>query len=282
MPKSTDSPIEAAAEVAGIIDSAVEEFPDKPPVEESDVVDLPGGLVVRVEGEEKVINYAQVKELNGADEEALYKALLSGNRYHYLNAIVERGTVRLGELDEKTSKKYLSSLLVGDREAIILGVRRMTYGDKVEVFNFVCPECGDTTAQISFDISEDIEVKSLDDPHDRQFEVELRRGAKAQVRLADGSDQEAIAPYLDKTAAERNTITLQRLVVQLTDPQGRIHSMAGEPSLALKLGIVDRATILSEVVKRAPGPEYNKITFNHESCGKEVSLAVDLGDLFLG
>jgi len=67
----------------------------------------------------------------------------------------------------------------------------------------------------------------------------------------------------------------------IIDPNGTVHSLAGEPSLALKMGIADRRTILNEIAKRSPGPRYNEITFTHADCGKEVTLAIDLGDLFL-
>jgi hypothetical protein len=276
---STTDPMGAAAAAQAIMDAGKTQFPKDPPKVEPDEVTLPGGLI---HGDE-VITTATVRELTGEDEEKLYKSLASNNSFHFINTLLECGTVKIGDEPESETKALLKNLLVGDREQIILGIRRVTYGDQVTVINFKCRECEGTTAQITFEISDDITVKKLTHPRDEiEFDVKLRKGSVARVRLPNGSDQQALVDQVDATLAERNTIMLQRVIINITDPNGTMHALAGEPSLALKMGIADRRTILREIADRAPGPRYNDIKFTHADCGKEVSLAIDLGDLFLG
>jgi len=273
---SRTDPVAAAAAAQRLMDAGKEQFPKEPPDTEPDEVDLPGGLIQ--DGE--VIRTATVRELTGEDEEKLYRSLGSKNRFQFMNTLLECGTERIG--GESATTDLLSKLLIGDREQIILGIRRVTYGNEVTVVNYVCPECEVTTAEITFDISEDVPVRKLGNPReDIEFEVKLRRGAMARVRLPNGADQRVLLEHADATLAERNTFMLQQVMSSITEPNGVIHSLAGEPSLALKMGIADRRTILNEIAERAPGPRYNEITFVHEDCGKEVTLGVDLGDLFL-
>ena len=276
MADSRIDPAKAQAAAQAIMDASKEEFPKEPPKLGPDQVELPGGLV---QGDE-VIRTATVRELTGEDEEKLYKALGSNNRFHFTNTLLECGTETIGD---QPAKPLLKNLLIGDREQIILAIRRVTYGDSVTVINYVCPECEGITPQISFDITEDIPVRKLADPReDIEFDVKLRKGGVARVRLPNGGDQAALSKLPESTVAERNTVMLQHVISTITDPNGTIHSLAGEPSLALRMGIADRRTILGEIAKRAPGPRYNEIKFAHDACGKQVTLGVDLGDLFLG
>jgi hypothetical protein len=271
---SSTDPAKAAAMAKAVMDAGKEEFPKEPPELAPDTVDLPGGLV---RGDE-VIRTATVRELTGEDEEKLYKALASNNRFHFTNVLLECGTELIGD---EPAKPLLKNLLIGDREQIILAIRRVTYGDNITVVNYECPECGVVTPQISFDISEDIPVRKLEHPSDIEFEVKLRKGSVAHVRLPTGADQKVLSEHPDATLAERNTLMLQNIIRILVDPNGTQHNLAVEPSLALKMGIADRRSILNEVAKRTPGPRYNDIKFVHEACGKEVTLGIDLGDLFL-
>lgn len=276
---SRTDPVAAAAAAAAIMDAGKTQFPKDPPKLEPDEVALPGGLIQHGE----LIRTATVRELTGEDEERLYKALATNSGYHFINTLLECGTVQIGNEPESETKSLLKGMLIGDREQIILGIRRITYGDEVTVVNFKCKECDVTTPQITFEISDDITVKKLKDPLEEiEFDVKLRKDAIARVRLPNGSDQQALVDQQDSTLAERNTIMLQRVISSITESNGTTHALAGEPSLALRMGLADRRTILREISERAPGPRYNDIKFTHVDCGKEVSLSIDLGDLFLG
>ena len=269
----------AAGAVAAAMAAGEDRLPD-PPEFPCDLIPLPGGLILD-EGldNERVVSTVRVRELNGEDEEALARALASGEPYHFLTTLLERGTVQVGDEPEASTRALLGRLLIGDRDAVLIGIRVATYGNSIKVFNFRCPECGNIS-DIEFELDDDIEVRKLDNPHDNVFEVTLRNGSVAKVRLPDGNTQVALNEG-KPTQARRNTIIIQKCVESITTPDGRERRMIVSPRMALSLGMADRRTILSEITDRQPGPKYTDIKITDMDCGKEVSLAVDLGDLFL-
>ncbi len=268
--------VEIPQSVQSIVEAAKTDFPVAP-LPESDLVALPAGLVL----DGKLIKTAIVKELNGAAEEKIFRALLSANPFHIRNTIIECGLVRVGDEPEKKTQKILPDLIIGDLDAILLGIYRMTYGDRIEIKGWKCPVCGDTE-DIGLDISEDIPVKAMKDISEARFEVELKRGAKAKVRLPNGGDQAAAGDSADRTLIERNTILLQRCIEEVVETTGISKMLLAFPTYAQQMGIKDRHTVIQAIAERQPGPQLTAIKFVHNSCGKEVTLGLDLADLFLG
>lgn len=275
-PLSSVDPVSAAGAVTKSFEEAKTEFPE-PPEPESDIVDLPGGLVRG----DTVHRTVQVRELNGEDEEKIFRALASRNAFHLLDTILGCGVVRVGDLDEHESRKALPDLLIGDREAVLLGIRCMTYDDTVDVTNWLCPSCGEPT-EVTLNLREDVEVRTLKDPaKSTTFTVKLRKGGTALVTMPTGADQAVVGENTERNIAERNTLLLQRCVREVDLPGGQKIIVAGFPSFVKGMGIKDRRSILEEIVKRQPGPQYTAVKFTHLSCGKEVTLGLDLADLFL-
>lgn len=237
---------------------------------------LPGGLVRGLERASEARYDAEVRELTGADEEAIAKARVSGRIDRFITALLECGTVSIGNL--KANREVLGDLLVGDRDALLLEIRRATFGDEIEYERVTCPHCGQAFAlTLTLD---DIPVVRLKDTEDRTFEVPLRKGRVATVRFPVGSDQDAIFAAESLNGAEQATLLLSRCVISIKDTDGEIEAVAGDPSVVRDLGIPDRKRIMDTISKNAPGPRYDEITFTHEECGKEVPFAIGVGDLF--
>lgn len=271
-----ESPAAANAAIDAMLKSGSRSTPivDAPP---SDVVMLPGGLV---DDDGRVIRDVEVTELTGAHEEKLAKAKRAENVSRFVVTLLECGVVRIG--DSKPTPKLLRSLLIGDRDAIILGIRRATYGDDLDLKDFVCPHCEQPTPlEITLD---DIPTRTLDDPKlDMTFTVELSKGRKASVRLANGGDQEEILANLNLSLPEQNSLLLSRCVLSVIDSNGMEHPVVGRPALVRDgLNIPDRAKIIAELNDRQPGPRYDEVSFVHDGCGKEVLVPLGVGDLFLG
>lgn len=258
--------------LAGVVtDAPVAELPP------DDRVDLPGGLSYKGQ----LIKHVMVRELTGEDEEALARAIQNPNPFHFLNTLIGCGVVCVGDLSPEDTKKVLPELLVGDRDEIVLGIRRATYGDTVDVYNWVCPNCGGKVDEISFSLTEDVERIKLADPaNDTTFDVPLRKGAKARVRLATGAIQTATWEMPDLLQPQRDDVLLTKCVETLTAPNGQQNVIAAFPSLVRKMSAPDRRAILKELTQRQPGPRYNEIKFKHDGCGDEVALALGIRDLF--
>lgn len=271
------TPAEAVnSEIEAILNSAAPEdpIPDAPEPPD-DLVKLPGGITRNGAS----VKTATVRELNGMDEEALSKALRSNNLIHFMDVLISRGTVSIGS--EHASRDLLKSLLIGDRDELALAIRIATYGDKIDIENWECPHCK-SILPISFSLNDedDIPRRRLDNPADTVFEVELRKGAKAKVRLPNGFDQEYIFEDANHTTAQRNSRMLEKCVLSYTNPEGRETQVVIQPSIVLSLSIPDRQKIIAEIAKRQPGPRYNEVKFRHDECGNEVALALGVADLF--
>lgn len=264
------------------VDAAQEMAKSKFPVPDafvSDIVTLPGGLIVSDSGQERVVTTGQVRELTGADEESLGRALAADNPFHVMNTLLERGVVKLGEEKPGDTRELLKELLIGDRDALMLGIRAMTYGPEIEVMGWECPNCGEKI-DATFDLTEDVDTKTLKHPSEAEFDVKLRRGSVAHVRLPNGEDQFVVGELTKRPLAERNTRLLERCVETVTEADGQVHVILAAPYMVRDMGMADRRKISNELANRQPGPAYNAVKFTHETCGKEVALSFNLGDLF--
>ena len=234
------------------------------PPSNSEVI-LPGGFVT---GEGSLVKYAEVRELNGMDEEAISRA---GSVGRALVVMLQRGLVSIGM--DKVQKDDLDALLGGDRDAILIGIRRLTFGDDIK-FSFPCPHCN-ADLDVTVDLSKDIPVKELEDPlTDRKFVYKSEKHGDIVVSLPTGSTQKKLLENSDKTVAELNTILLS----------GCVQSINGFPSVGasavLQLGMADREKLIAEIIDRNPGPRLGEVSTTCEACGEEIPMPLSLADLF--
>jgi hypothetical protein len=226
-------------------------------------VELPGGFI---DGN-TLVTTVEVRELNGMDEEAIAKASNTGKA---LNVLLQRGLVKVGS--RPALLEDLDLFLSGDRDAILIGIRRITFGKTLDV-NALCPNCG-TKQDVSIDLKEDIPVTKLNDPiADRTWSIKTKNGV-VTVALPTGVTQKRLMDNSDKTSAELSTILLS----------GCVQSVNGEPSLGastvLNLGIADRAKIVEEIMSRTPGPRLGEVSKTCKACGEAIALPLSLVDLF--
>jgi hypothetical protein len=238
-------------------------------------VRMPGGLLV----DGALVRDAEVRELTGEDEEALAKARSSANAdpLKFINVLLERGVEKVGT--RAATASVLRELLLGDREALLLGIRRATFGDDVEVKDFYCPHC-DETFDVTVDLN-DFPIEELGD-EGPVFDVELRRGGKARVRLPNGADQEKVLSHRQLTTAEQNTILLSRCVLTVEDKDGKTFAVEGSTAAINKMGVADRQKILEALHERQPGPRYDEVKMLHEACEKELVVPLTVVELFRG
>lgn len=227
-------------------------------------VTLPGGYL-NAAGE--VTKTAEVRELNGRDEEAISKATTLGKA---VLTILSRGTVKVG--DEQATDALLDQLLIGDRDAILLGILKTTFGNKIEVPAY-CTGCSEQKS-VQVDIDSDIKLKVLTDPvNDRIFTVK-GKSVEYVVKLPNGVVQKEMINNMDKTSAELSTIILEGTVVRIGETP--VFSKAQVQTLS----VTDRRAIIDEINHRAPGPQFDDVNVTCPSCGSEVLVPINLGSLF--
>jgi hypothetical protein len=225
-------------------------------------VDLPGGYVTPT-GE--VIREATVRELTGADEEAIARVNTVGKA---LLTILYRATVSVGE--EPATEELLDQLLVADREALLLGIYKATFGPTYEVTAWFNGE----SKQVEVDLDEEIKIDYLNDPvSEREFEV-VHRGKEFLVTLPMGIIQKEIFKNSEKTAAELGTFFLENCVLSIDGE--RVY----RKEQVRNLGVSYRNRINDEITKRNPGPKFEPVRVTDPESGAEAVIPISLGTLF--
>ena len=253
-----------------VVNAAISEVLKEEPVRVATIapsnteVTLPGGYITPGGVLHK---YAEVRELNGADEEAISR---SGSLGKSLSIILQRGVVSIG--GEPVAKDTLDNMLSADRDALLLAIRRMTFGDLVEYRAF-CTGCGQENIT-DIDLVNDIPVTELDNPiEDRQWTVETKSGPVV-LGLPTGLTQKKLIETTDKTTAELSTILLAGCVLTING-----QTALGNSSV-LKLGMADREKLVAEIVEHNPGPRLGEVKKNCEACGEAIETPLSLVALF--
>lgn len=227
------------------------------------VVTLPGGYVTFA-GE--VTYEAEVRELNGRDEEALSR-IAAPERL--LQDVLMRGTVRVG--GEPVSEEILNNLLAGDRDYLLLRVFMATFGPTLEIAPY-CPTCGDRK-QVELNLDKDVPVRRLSSPADRVFTVRISKGT-VKVELPTGHTQKEMIASADKNVAELSTLLLSNTV---TEVNGATVISAAQ---VLDLPIRDRRKISEEILARNPGPLLAETTCKCPKCDSTLEVPLSLAALF--
>jgi len=228
----------------------------------SDVhVTLPGGFINSA-GES--VTTVEVRELTGKDEEAIARAQNLGKA---LLQVLSRGTVKIGK--EPATEDALDAMLAGDRDAVMLGIYKATFGNTPELQGF----CGGCNAfkPVTINLDEDIKVKTLvDEP---SFVVNAKCG-EVVVTLPTGYCQKELVNNSDKTMSELTTILLENCILKIN---GRPVISKGQIQ---NLGISDRRLIGEAINKHAIGPVFEDISVTCPDCEGEVNTPINLGSLF--
>lgn len=226
------------------------------------LVDLPGGTVINGE----VVKTALVRELNGRDEEALIRAETSGKMF---SVVVNRATVSLG--NTKANDDLLDDLLVGDRDAILLGIYRATFGETAELSGY-CNGCSEFK-NVEINILQDIKSRLLPDAKETNFIVQ-GKNKEFLVRLPTGKTQKKLLANPDANLAESLTTLLEQTILEID----------GKPvfskSQIQALGLVDRRAIADAISDRNPGPLFDPVKVTCPDCESEVQVPISLGSLF--
>lgn len=244
---------------------------NRPPV---DTIELPGGWIDRTGTLHKT---ARIRELNGADEEELARPYQK-TAAQFVDTVVSRCTVDIG--GQKVGNNELRQMLIGDRDAILIGVRILTFGSHMHV-PVQCPTCRHEFT-IDLDLESDIDTKELPDneggdPRSRTRELTLPRGQIVKVNLIDGAAQ--LAAYGDLgeelNRVERESLLLRECVYSINDePVSNLAEIK-------KLSANDRREILKFLNENACGPQWGRVEQECPNCQAKFDLPLSLVALFL-
>jgi hypothetical protein len=220
---------------------------------------------------------ARVKELTGADEEAIARMMGASSATQYINAVLTFGVVQVGQFDlEKMGVSerlgVLDLLLVGEKEMLFLNVLRVTYGDE-RTTPVTCQTCG-AGNEVFFSLSEDVPVRKLDEPTRVTYEYTCRNGDRIEFRLVTGADQAEATKRPNTSMPEENTIIFSRV----------IDTVNGKPLVdpmrfARDLGAADRRGLIRDITAKQPGPYFEEVKLPCTACGAESLFTPSWADL---
>lgn len=168
-------------------------------------------------------NTFTLRDMMGKDEEAISRPDVKGNYSRVISLLISRLCTSIGTLTPKSVgginnwEKIVKSLYVGDQDYILREIRKMSYGNEIEL-NHVCPnkECG-IKLQTFIDIDE---LPVIEFKGDRIIKFDLPKGYKDKkgvihkegtIRLPNGLDREITVPLAKNNPAKAHTSLLTRL-----------------------------------------------------------------------
>jgi len=185
------------------------------------------------------------------------------------------------EIDgEIPSKEDIRNLTIGDRDAILLELRKISLGAEM-VSKFQCPSCK-AMIEIVEDLNE-IKTKEVEGGTKESMEIELTDGYKdkegkvhkiAVVKYPTGATQEKSAAIMRQNMGRGNTAMLTECVKEI----GKINSITGD--IIKNLTKRDRDILLTKISKNAPGPKFT-IEVTCYECGHTFETELDLSNFFV-
>lgn len=241
---------------------------------ESTSVRLMRGLIDPASGDWQM--EAQVRELTGADEEHLARVESKQNVTYaeYMSALLRRATISVGSIDITKNPAALDNLIIGDRDALFLGIIKCTYGIE-RTFNARCNACeqkNDVTINLDQDFAYDKPSVDLHKP----LPVTLRNGTVVNLRLPTGADSAYVAANAT-SSAHQSTLMIARCTVW-----GDGEKPLNTEEWARDLSVVDRNTIIKTLTDLTVGPKIGEVNVHCAHCQEPIRIMIDWISLLLG
>jgi hypothetical protein len=271
-----DSLFETAIMEDAVASFAAASEPDIPQIESP----APGHLMLMwgIAGEDGDRQLrAEVRELNGADEEAMAR-LKEGSPSYYtdlVDLVLKRAVESVGDVAVTiaNSALVLGDLLVADRELLFKEIILATFGSEREYENIACPTC-QAANDINVDVEGLIEVKPLEG--EPLTKVALRDKTVVTLHYPLGKDQKFVYDTNEELSpAGYNTRMIARCI-DTVDGGPLRESMAN--TYALELGMADRRKIVTALAG-GPSVKFKEVEVPCTECGEAIPFAFGWADL---
>jgi len=236
--------------------------PDRPAL-----VPLPGGIWL---DRAQPVREIPLRAVGGRDEAFLLDVAALGPMER-VNALLARCLAT--DPDGPPAADLVSGLTVGDREALLLHLRRLTLGDRLDcVITCPAPECREPM-ELSLTVSE---LLVAPDPEPRrEHVVRLETGGEqldVRFRLPTTADLAAVVDVSHADPELGASVLLERCVIDA----GR----GGRSFPVSSLDARDRAAVAGAMAERDPQAVL-ELDLVCPTCGRDVSLLFDAGEFLL-
>jgi hypothetical protein len=215
---------------------------------------------------------AVVRELNGADEEALTQLAKKKDLGYteYMTGILERAVVSIGSLP---AKGVIDKLILPDRDVLFLAIVKATYGMEREV-RARCPECKEPQSLV-LELDEDFKVEGMGRDWRTPATVELSKGT-VEFRYPNGEDTRYATGESADNVAHLNTLIIARCVISSATFEENVE-------WARDLSIPDRRKMDDAIMSsmEGVGPQLGEVDTRCSECKAPVSYTMDWVSLLL-
>jgi hypothetical protein len=186
------------------------------------------------------IKEAVLRPMTGADQEFLLEAGVMMPPAIRTSELLARCVQRIGR-EGPVTPPLAAELVAGDREALLLHLRRITFGNQMDLI-VSCPACAkNMDAQLK--VSDLLVSPGWDAP--QFFERDLPSCGTLRFRMPCGADQEAVADMARHDAAGAAVALLHRCIEETTGetPEGALPIIGGwmaelDPQAEIRLRLI--------------------------------------------
>jgi hypothetical protein len=219
---------------------------------------------------------AEVRRLTGDDEAFLLDRASDAGVPGWCTAVLTRAVDRIGEAGPVDAHD-VRSLTVGDRQALLLALRRLMFGDRMDAV-LSCVACGE---RMDLELAVDDLLVPAGGPGRPPHEVILEDGGaeyRVTFRLPTGGDREEMARAGARSSTEAAKALLRRCVEAVVPVEGGAaagdSASEGLPPEAWPDGVGDEVGAAAEELD--PRGEL-RLEVTCPSCGEEFVSLFDAG-----
>lgn len=261
---------------ADTINSAMAEPAPEMPKAVNSEIELLRGLRQTTDNKDEWHTRAVVRELTGADEEFLATKESNTDLMYieYMNALLQRAVVSIGDIDVQAHPGVISKLIMADRDMLFLAIVRSTYGVTRKI-RTTCAACG-VKNDVELDLYEDFPIKESTIDLREPIQVETSKGV-IQLRLPNGEDTVEAQRLAKTNDASLNTFMLARCSVWDKAPDG-----FNPVDWARNLNVGDRKLLVRSLLDIEVGPKLGEVDTHCAECGELLPILLDWVSLLLG
>ena len=226
---------------------------------------------------------AALRPVTGADELFLLEEAAALSKAARVTGLLARCVGRIGDIADPAPAD-VRALSVGDREALLLHLRRISFGSRIDcVANCPADGCGEPM-DLSFEVADLLVPPVQEQAVQEQADGQVGETAVAEVaqagadwrvayRAPAGADQEAVAALARTDPAAAAHTLLDRCVVSVADPQGvPVPRDAALPALE---------RLLPELMSRRDPQAEIRLSLDCPACGHWFEILFDTADFLV-
>ena len=188
------------------------------PAEEDFIGEFPCGVFVN----DTLTKEFEVREMDGADEEALNAVAKKNGGAKVINRLLERCIVRIGSMYQKDTsvdawRAKIASITIPDQDYALMKIRSVSMGKELEC-STECPDCGNKIK--TFFSVDELEVRPYAGDKSQSVTFTLPRGyvdekgevhKEVRMRIPNGLDREVALPVARRNESKGVTLMLTRI-----------------------------------------------------------------------